>query len=123
MGAIITLSTIGVVTAFLIRILSGFPFEGVTTTVDPNDEGYSVESVEEVGSLFTGNYMALIDEIVAYQTNPDYDKAEARLQDMTSLASTMQGDLQQFGDRMKGDLDVLTAVYEQIATSTDPTIP
>lgn len=109
MSSIITLSVIGVVTAFLIRVLSGFPFEGVTTTVDPNDESYSVEAVEEVGTMFTGNYMALIDEIVAYQTNPDYQKAESRRQDMAAMANTLKGDFQEFGDRMEGDLGGLTS--------------
>ncbi|MCH7626576.1 MAG: hypothetical protein IIC83_11685, partial [Chloroflexi bacterium] len=59
MGLAIILGIIGMTVAFIIGIMTQFPYTSVTTTFDPTDETYSVEAVEEAGRLFTGNYMAM----------------------------------------------------------------
>ena len=82
MGSVITLSIVGMVQAFLIAVLADFPIEEALTLYDTNDESYNVEAVQEVGNLFTGNVTSLIDEMVSYQTDPNYARAEARREDM-----------------------------------------
>ena len=123
MGSIIPLSIAGVVLALLIAVLADFPIEGATTLRDPNDESYSVEAVDEVGSLFTGNYNSIIDELVSYQTDPDYARSEARRQDMLALGSRLTGDFSDFKTKLDGEFALLIEQSDALASSTDPTVP
>ena len=120
MGMAVVLGLIGITVAFIIGVMMNFPYTGVTTTFDPNDETYSVEAVEEAGRLFSGNYMAMIDDISSYLEDPDYERAEARRVEMVGLASTLTLDLQAFEAKMKGKLDKVVAEHEALADSIEP---
>ena len=122
MGTILSLSIAGAVLTFLIGVLASFPVESASTTYDLTDESYSVEAVNEVGRLFSGNYMSLIDEMIAYQNDPDYNRAEARRQDMMDLGSSLTGRFQQFEQRMEAQLEELNtelADLESALTGTE----
>ncbi|MCH8870013.1 MAG: hypothetical protein IIC23_09455 [Chloroflexi bacterium] len=121
MGSIIPLSIAGVVLAFLIAVLADFPIESAFTLRDSSDESYSVEAVEEVGSLFTGNYNAIINELVSYQTNPDYARAEARRQDMLDLGNRLTVNFTDFQTRLESEFDILMAQAEELESSTETT--
>ncbi len=51
--------------------------EEAVSLYDPIDESHSVEAVHEVGNLFTGNITSIIDELVFYQTDSNYARADA----------------------------------------------
>ena len=121
MGSIIPLSIAGVVLAFLIAVLADFPIESASTLRDSSDESYSVEAVEEVGSLFTGNCNAIINELVSYQTNPDYARAEARRQDMVDRGNRLTVNFTDFRTRLEGEFDILMAQAEELESSTETT--
>ncbi|MDP6415723.1 MAG: hypothetical protein QGG54_11985, partial [Gammaproteobacteria bacterium] len=50
---------------------------GIVTEA-PVSESYSVEAVEQAGGMFSNKFTALIDEMVAFQKDPDYQRAESR---------------------------------------------
>ena len=117
MGSIIPLSIAGVVLVFLIAVLADFPIEEAITLRDSTDEGFSVEAADEVGSLFTGNYNSIINELVSYQTNPDYARAEARGQDMLDLGNRLTVDIFNFRTRLEEDYSVLLEQGEELSNS------
>jgi hypothetical protein len=106
MGSVITLRIVGMFLAFLIAVLADFPIDEALTFFDTNDESYSVEAVHEVGKLFTGNVTTLIDEMVSYQTDPNYARAEARRQDMVDLGYRLTDDFSGFQAKMEGELSL-----------------
>ena len=121
MGMAVVLGLIGITVAFIIGVMMNFPYAGVTTNFDPNDETYSVEAVEEAGRLFSGNYMAMVDDISSYMADPDYERAEARRIEMVGLASKLTLDFQAFEAKMKGELDKVVAEHEALEDSIEPT--
>ena len=121
MGLAVILGIIGMTVAFIIGVMMQFPYTSVTTTFDPADETYSVEAVEEAGRLFTGNYMAMVDDITSYMADPDYERAEARRGEMLALANTLVLDFQAFETRLKGELDKVLAEQEALEESVEPT--
>ena len=121
MGLAVILGIIGMTVAFIIGVMMQFPYTSVTTTFDPADETYSVEAVEEAGRLFTGNYMAMVDDITSYMADPDYERAEARRGEMLALANTLVLDFQAFETRLKGELDKVLAEQEALEASIEPT--
>lgn len=122
MGSIIPLSIAGIVLAFLIAVLADFPIGEAFTSFDPNDETYSVEAVDEVSRLFTGNVIAIIDELITFQTDPDYARAEARRLEVMDHGNRLTGDFSSFQTRVEGEFSLLIAQAEELASSTDSTI-
>ena len=121
MGLAVILGIIGMTVAFIIGVMTQFPYTSVTTTFDPADETYSVEAVEEAGRLFSGNYMAMVDDISSYMADPDYERAESRRVEMLALAESLTVDFQAFETRLKGELDKVVAEHEALEASIEPT--
>ena len=121
MGSVITLGIVGMVLAFLIAVLADFPIDEALALCDTNDESYSVEAVHEVANLFTGNVTTLIDEMVSYQTDPNYARAEARRQDMVDLGYRLTDDFSGFQAKMEGELSLLMEQADELtATEEEP---
>ena len=118
MTSIITLSMIGIIVAFLVSVLATFP--GAGDTVVP-DESYSVNAMEQVGGLLSNNIMSLIDDMVAFQTDPDYDRAEAKRLEFVALGTNLAGMFSDFEDRMTGEFDMLIAQAEELEAGSEPT--
>ena len=126
MTSIISLSMIGIIVAFLIGVLSGFPIPDMTAasleSQQPVDESFSVEAVHEVAGLFSNSYTSLIDNLISFQTDPDYARAESSREDMTDFGISLIGKFQDFESRLQGELDILTAeleaLEEELATAT-----
>ena len=116
----VVLGLIGMTVAFIIGVMMNFPYTVVTTTFDPNDEAYSVEAVEEAGRLFSGNYVAMVDDISSYLVDPDYERAESRRVEMLGLASTLTLDFKAFEEKMKGELDKVVVEHEALEDSVEP---
>ena len=121
MGVAVVLGLIGMIVAFIIGVMMQFPYTAVTTTFDPTDETYSVEAVDEAGRLFSGNYMAMVDDISSYLEDPDYERADARRVEMLSLATTLTVDFQAFETKLKGEMDNLMTEQEALEASIEPT--
>ena len=86
------------------------------------DESFSVEAINQAAGLFSSSYTSLIDDLVAFQTNPDFARAESRREDMTGFGFSLIGKFQDFEGRLQGELDILTAesdaLEEELATAT-----
>ncbi len=121
MGVAVVLGLIGMTIAFIIGVMAQFPYTSVTTTFDTTDETYSAEAVEEAGRLFSGNYMAMVDDISSYLADPDYERAEAKRVEMLGLANTLIVDLQAFETRLKVEMDKVVAEQEALEDSIEPT--
>ena len=110
MGALTVLTLAGMVTAFLIRVLGGFPADGTAASIPasaPIEEVYGAESIEEATQLFSSKYMSVVDEIASFQTDPDLRRAEARRQEMVSFGGTLAEALKVFAVRMQSGLEEL----------------
>ena len=122
MSVAIPLSIVGIVVAFMINVLGGFPISAGPSASPavsgPIDEAYSTEAVDSAFKLFSGTYMSVIDELVSFQRDPDYERAERRRQDMVGYGISVMERYGALGDRLHGELDRLTA---QSAAST--TVP
>ena len=126
MTSIISLSMIGIIVAFLISVLSGFPAQDMTAaspeSQQPVDESFSVEAVNEAAGLFSSSYTSLIDNLISFQTDPDYARAESSREDMTDFGVSLIGKFQDFEGRLQGELDILTAesdaLEEELAAAT-----
>ena len=121
MGLAVILGIIGMTVAFIIGVMMQFPYTSVTTTFDPADEAYSVEAVEEAGRLFSGNYMAMVDDISSYLADPDYERADSRRVEMLALANALTVDFQAFETKLKGEMDKVVAEHEALEESVEPT--
>ena len=121
MGLAVILGIIGMTVAFIIGVMMQFPYTSVTTTFDPADETYSVAAVEEAGRLFSGNYMAMVDDISSYLADPDYERADSRRVEMLALANTLIVDFQAFETKLKGEMDKVVAEHEALEDSVEPT--
>ena len=119
MSAVLPLSIIGIVVAFLVEALGLFPLVGVGSGSSEGeaaiDETYSVEAVHEAANLFSGAYTSIVDDLVSYQKDPDYRRAEARSQDMVAYARSLLPRFQDLEDRLQGKLEDLTAQAEKPA--------
>ena len=117
---------IAIIVAFLIGVLSGFPMPDMTAasleSQQPFDESFSVEAVHEVAGLFSSSYTSLIDNLISFQTDPDYARAERSREDMTDFGISLIGKFQDFEGRLQGELDILTAesdaLADELATET-----
>ena len=121
MGLAVILGIIGMTVAFIIGVMMQFPYTSVTTTFDPADESYSVEAVEEAGRLFSGNYMAMVDDISSYMADPDYARADSRRVEMLALANTLTVDFKAFENKLRVEMDNVVAEHEALEESVEPT--
>ena len=78
MGALTVLALVGMVTAFLIRVLGGFPADGSPASIPASAHKEESYSADEATQLFSSKYMSVVDEIISFQTDPDLHRAEAR---------------------------------------------
>ena len=118
MTSIITFRMMGIIVAFLISVLSSFPMPNMTVVpLDSQqtvDESFSVEAVNKAAGLFSSSYMSLIDDLIAFQTDPDLARAESRREDMADFGVALVGKFQDFESRLQGELDILTAEVEAL---------
>ena len=117
--SIITFSMMGIIVAFIISVMSSFPMPNMTVVSLDNrqtvDESFSVEAVNEAAGLFSSSYMSLIDNLITFQTDPDFARAESNREDMTDFSISLIGELQDFEDRLQGELGILTAESDALA--------
>ena len=117
--SIITFSMMGIIIAFIISVMSSFPMPDMTVvSLDSQqavDESFSVEAVNEAAGLFSSSYMSIIDNLITFQTDPDFARAESNRDDMADFGISLIGELQDFEDRLQGELGILTAESDALA--------
>ena len=94
MGVATTLGIVGIVVAFMISVLGSIPVAAdndVPLVDSAIDESHSVEAVHEAAGMFSSRYRSMIDEIISYQTNPSYQRAESRRQEMETASAAIVG--------------------------------
>jgi len=81
MSIALVFSILGMVVAFLISVLGSLPFSGdpsASAAAGTTDESFQVDQVHQAAGLFSNVYTSMIDEIISYQKDPDYQRAESR---------------------------------------------
>lgn len=111
MKAILPLAIAGLILSFLIGALSSFPIHAKTASppaaIDPNDDTFSVEKAQEAGNRFSSVYTSIIDDMMSFQKDPDYKRAESQRKAMVSYSESLVTQFQDFSAKMKGKLDEL----------------
>ncbi len=119
MGVTITLGLIGIIVAIIIGVMASFPVPiDEVIPFDPNagiDESFSEEKVGPAGALFVNSYTKVIDEVVSFQTDPDYVRADVRRQEFIGLADAYGVSLQEIKVRLVGDIGQLASEIEAAA--------
>lgn len=79
MGLVASLGIMGIVVAFLVGMLSGFPTLDMPLPgpASAQDERFSVEAVHRASGLIAGSYMSLVDEIASFQYDPGYAREQS----------------------------------------------
>ncbi len=105
MGMVASLGILGIVVAFLVGVLSGFPTLDMPLPgpASAQDEAYSVEAVHQAAGLFAGSYMSLVNEIASFQQDPDYERAELRRQQMVAYGQSLMPRLQGLEQQLQGE--------------------
>ena len=112
MTTILPLSLIGTIAGFLLLILGQFPGIGgpaPPTTEDATTDELVREAAERLGSVFT----IVIDGVMSFQDDPDYDRAEFKRQELSIYAISILPEFQDFANEMRLRLDEATAEYEE----------
>ena len=114
----LSFSIVGAVITFLISILGSLPLSGdaPAPAVTVADESFNVERVHEAAGLFSNAYTSLIDEMVSYQRDPDYHRAESRRRELADVGAKLVGDFQDFEAG-------LTSTLTDLTTSPDTSSP
>lgn len=111
MKAILPLAVAGLILSFLIGALSSFPIhakvDSPPVAVDPNDDSFSVEKAQEAGNRFSSVYTSVIDDMLSFQKDPDYKRAESQRNAMVAYSESLITQFQDFSAKMKGKLDQL----------------
>ena len=113
MSIALVFSITGMVVAFLISVLGSLPVSGASSAdTGTADESFNVEQVHRAAGLFSNAYTSLIDEMISYQKDPDYQRAESRRRELVGVGATLIGDFQDFEGRLTGMLGELTPAGE-----------
>jgi len=120
MGSLLPLSLIGVIATFLLGVLVQSPISGeVPQTTQVSSSG---DTVQQAADRFSLVYTGVIDDLLSFQKDPNYQRAEASRQKMNGYAGSLLPQFQAFTDEMRSQLDQLTAEYNT-PTTTDTTTP
>lgn len=122
MTLVLPLGLIGVILSFVLSVLGLFPGmdsgSGPTgPTIDP-DAVYEEDAVHEAGNLFYSMYTKIIDDMIAYQANPDSFLAGADQVEMTDYANAVVPMYQELSDYSEAQMVVLEA---EAAALQEPT--
>ena len=103
MSIALVFSILGMVVAFLISVLGSLPLSGSpSAATGTTDESFNVEQVHKAAGLFSNVYTSMINEMISYQKDPDYLRAESRRRELAEVGSTLIGDFQDFEGRLTG---------------------
>ena len=99
-------SIIATVMGLLLGVLGAFPLlEGKSRPVAGSPSpAFSGRLVREVGEGFTGAYVRVVEELLAQQRHPDYQRAERERQAMLSYAASLVPQFQGLARTMEGHL-------------------
>ena len=127
MGAILNLSIIGMVITFLLGILLAFPTgstpEDQSLPAQKSEAEFSVDDVHRVGQLFDGGFQSVLDELISHQTNPDFERADSKRQDMMNYASLMAEDFEKFEKTLEDKLNSLEIPELELVDESVETTP
>ena len=119
MGIVAALSIVGTVLTFMVGALGSFPLSdpGLGET---GNESYGTEAVHSAAASLSGAYVSVIDELVSFQRDPDYERAEATRQQVVDFATGLIGDFQDLEERLRGELAGLTMGTDETAPAETP---
>ena len=112
MTAFLPLGILGLGLAFILGVLNGFPVPNIPVydpvDVAALDETYDPATAQKAADRFGAVYEALINDILSFQKNPDFQRAESRK--LAMLA---------FGNQTATDLDIFAHV-SKVGTMSFP---
>ena len=120
MGIVTSLSIIGTVLTFIVGALGGFPLADLGSGPPDQDPSYGTEKVHEAADSFSGAYTSIIDELVSFQKDPGYERAETQRQELVDFATSLVGDFQGLEARLTGQLEGLTVGRSEAGSKDTP---
>ena len=114
MTVFLPLGVISLVLSFLIGVTGSFPGVGSDAqAINAEVDGVSVEAAETVGNLFTIGFTGVVDDILSHQTNPDYERAEAKRVEMLGFAKSLVPKFKDLSQELGQKLDTMTPGTEE----------
>ncbi|MBM3940767.1 MAG: hypothetical protein FJ318_07770 [SAR202 cluster bacterium] len=113
MKTIVAIGLLMFVLGYLSDAVELFPIAGAATHPTPTDDGgigeaFSKASAEETARKVETMYTSVIDDLIAFQRDPDLAKAEAHRQQVTTYAGALANGLKTLAGTLQGKLDELT---------------
>jgi hypothetical protein len=110
MSLVFNLGIIGTILTFLVGILMTFP--GQTAQVEQStpaqqEEQFDVEKVNDFAELFAGGYLSVIDDISSHQAAPEYNRADAKREEMTAYGNSLVIEFDGFQEMLADQLNGL----------------
>ena len=110
MSLLFNLSIIGMVLTFLVGVLVTFPGQ----PSDPDqfasstaDNQFDIEKVNDIAELFAGSYLSVVNDISSHQIDPDFQRADAKREELTAYGNTLAGDFDGFQEMLTEQLNQL----------------
>ena len=120
MGAALNLSLLAAVLSMLIGVLGALSLSdtSASTTEETVAAGeiYTESTARKAGTMFAGMYTSMLDEVIANQRDPDYDRIETQRQELIDGAVWAADKLEVFAASFEGLLGELI-LQEGDATS------
>jgi len=121
MSIALVFSILGMVVAFLISVLGSLPVSGdPSAAAGTTDESFQIEQVHQAAGLFSNVYTSMIDEMISYQKDPDYQRAESRRREIAEAGAALVGEFQDFEGRLTGMLGELTIEQDEAPATPSP---
>ena len=124
MTAFVPLGILGLGLAFILGILNGFPVPNIPLydPVDVNalDETYDASTARQVADRFGAVYEALINDILSFQQNPDFQRAESRRLAMLAFGNQTSTDLDIFARRLQSRFGELSMQPSELMAQDRP---
>lgn len=98
--------------------IAGF-VSGSLGGLDPTSESFDPDEVRETASSLAGMYETIINDIASFQTDPDYERAEAKRQEWVGRAETLADFFKDLADEQQARLEGLQAEAAELEASAE----
>jgi hypothetical protein len=124
MKALLPVGITSLVLGFLLGALADFPMAsaqaGAGSPPAPlGDQGFHIEEAEDVGERFSSAYTHVIDDLLSFQRDPDYARAEMRREELVHYAGGLIPRFQALAGELQALLAELLVENEDLAAELD----
>jgi hypothetical protein len=124
MGVALNLSLLAAGLSMLIGILGAFSLSDTSASAAEEavaaGEIYTESNARNAGTMFAGMYTSMLDEVIANQRDPDYDRIETQRQELIDGAVWAADKLEVFAASFEGLLGELTLQNDDATSVSAP---